>query len=243
MKRAHHILITLLATLIFAGVAMAQVDCADWNTQRFFEAATVQEIEDCLEAGKNPTQQDSNGRDPLYWAVRYGTSASVEVLLRKGAYPLTQYYEVGYRAGHTWAWTPLHFAAEFAMTDTVMLLIDTGEVPVDIRSKRGRGETALHIAVERGAAELVQALMNRGADINLRDRLGSSVAIQPFGRTPLHIAVAGGSLEIVTMLIGAGANINAVEGPWKKVLGTSIPVAYTRFTSQRHIGFPRLSTR
>ena len=185
---------------------MAQVNCADWNTQSYFEAATAQEIERCLEAGKDPNEWDGNGLTPLYWAVRYGTARSVSVLLENDAYAIASY---SYPAA-TQGWTMLHFAAEFTPTDTAMLLIDIGRVPVDIRIA-GLGATALHIAVKRGAAELVRALIDRGADISLRDEIGHS-GTRRYGRTPLHIAAAGGSLEIVTMLIREGANIDEPEG-------------------------------
>lgn len=149
---------------------MAQVNCADWNTQSYFEAATAQDIERCLEAGEDPNEWDRNGLNPLYWAVRYATARSVSVLLENGAEAIVVYSDLAATRG----WTPLHLAAKFAPTDTAMLLIDIGRVPVDIRIGTGLGATALHIAVKRGAAELVRALIDRGADINLRDQIGRS---------------------------------------------------------------------
>ena len=173
MKQTHHIFIALLATLVFAGVAMAQVNCSAWNTQSYFEAATAEDIEGCLEAGKDPNEWDENALNPLYWAVRYGTSESVRVLLENGAIALTDY---SYGApAETRGWTPLHLAAKFATTDTAMLLIDIGGVPVDIRVGTGLGATALHIAVKRGGAELVRALIDQGANINLIDDVRRSV--------------------------------------------------------------------
>ena len=206
MRRTHHIFITLLATLIFAGVAMAQVNCADWNTQSYFEAATIRDIESCLEEGADANERDRYGRNPLYWAVRYGTPEAVSILLQEGAVAMVVYTDLAETRG----WTPLHLAAKFAPTESAMLLIDAG-LPVDIRIGTGLGATALHIAVERGVAELVRSLIDRGADISLRDEIGDS-RTRPSGRTPLHIAAAGGSLEIVRLLIRAGADVSEAEG-------------------------------
>ena len=47
----------------------AQVDCADWNTAIFFEAAEVSDLTRCLQAGANPNAREGDGQTPLHRAV------------------------------------------------------------------------------------------------------------------------------------------------------------------------------
>ena len=63
--------------------------------------------------------------------------------------------------------------------------------------------SALHNAVAGGHAETVGFLIERGADVNLRQERTISDA------TPLHIAANYGYSEIVELLIRHGADVNA----------------------------------
>ena len=63
---------------------------------------------------------------------------------------------------------------------------------------------ALHAAAAGARLELVQLLLDAGADVDRRD--------PDTGRLPLHAAVAGGadeSLDVVRVLLAAGADVNA----------------------------------
>lgn len=69
------------------------------------------------------------------------------------------------------------------------------------------GETALHIAVERGEKELVNHLLQHGADPSVKTRF--------YKHTPLHIAADRGDIEIARRLIAAGADKEArTNGGW-----------------------------
>ena len=61
----------------------------------------------------------------------------------------------------------------------------------EIDKKNQDGDTLLHSAVERGWGELVQLLIEKGADLNATDKLG---------RTPLKIAEDSGNDIIAKML-------------------------------------------
>lgn len=61
-----------------------------------------------------------------------------------------------------------------------------------------RGMSALHIAVRSNSAELVQLLLEYGADTNVRDAGNNA--------TPLHFAANHGSVEVVRVLLSAGAD-------------------------------------
>ena len=59
--------------------------------------------------------------------------------------------------------------------------------------------SAIHLAASEGQHMIISALVERGADVNIRDRWGSS---------PLTDAIRVGSLEVARKLIQSGANLN-----------------------------------
>ncbi len=63
--------------------------------------------------------------------------------------------------------------------------------------------TFLHLAVERGRAKAVDALLAAGADPDTRDKDGD---------TPLHSAVWRNDAKTVTALLAAGADVDAKDG-------------------------------
>ena len=85
------------------------------------------------------------------------------------------------------------------------------EEVTNINIKDNKGETPLHIAVDKGHLEIVKLLVEKGADINAR------VSYPPDGKweggTALHYAIES-DLEIAKFLIekGADANIHDFEG-------------------------------
>lgn len=66
------------------------------------------------------------------------------------------------------------------------------------------GFTPLGLAAFFGQPEVVKALLERGANVNLAANNAQRVA-------PLHSAVAGRQMNIVEMLLQAGADVNAVQ--------------------------------
>lgn len=108
---------------------------------------------------------------------------------------------------------------------------------------RERGVTALHVACESGAIEIVKSLLSRNADVYVRDKEGrtclhgavkrchhgvvkallkSNVAksgnlvnVDDFqGRTPMHVAAEGGDMKMLFRLLHFGAHTDVREKVW-----------------------------
>ena len=67
------------------------------------------------------------------------------------------------------------------------------------------GTTPLHWAVRQDDLELVERLLDAGADVAAANR---------YGITPVHLAAVNGSTAVLTQLLDAGANVNTagIEG-------------------------------
>ncbi len=129
----------------------------------------------------------------LIAAVKTGDRAAVQRMLAAGA-------DVDARdeAGAT----PLMLAAHAGDLPMVQLLLGSG---ADVNASDERGWTALVKAVyntelKRGSAEVVQALIDAGADIE--------VAIG-YGVRPLMLAAGYGESDVVAALLHAGADVLA----------------------------------
>ena len=75
-------------------------------------------------------------------------------------------------------------------------------------------QISLHKAAEKGDIETVKLLIQKGAEINLKNKDGwvyfkiIKNYINIIKQTPLHIAVYNGHIEIVKLLIEKGCDIN-----------------------------------
>ena len=90
----------VLAALLFLPCltppAAAQ-NCQGWNTAKFFETATADEVRVCLSAGRGPNERDRQRLTALHRAARDTSDpAVIEALLDAGANP-----KVSSRAGRT----------------------------------------------------------------------------------------------------------------------------------------------
>ena len=73
-----------------------------------------------------------------------------------------------------YGWTPLHVAAFCDNARATRLLLTHPTVLINARS--AVGETALHVAMARGAERVCTALIQGGADIHARDGMGHNPA-------------------------------------------------------------------
>jgi ankyrin repeat protein len=125
------------------------------------------------------------GTTPLMRAARAGDAAVIRLLLGKGADAKLTTKDgnsagmfaagVGYRDKNTRGSEP------DALASTKIFV----EADFDVRQANSRGETALHGAADRGADTIVQYLVDRGAELNVRSKQGF---------TPLDVAMGKSSL-------------------------------------------------
>ena len=107
---------------------------------------------------------------------------------------------------------PLIDAVRAGDTGTVRALL-AGDAAVD--TPAADGATALHWAVHRDAAELVDLLLTAGADVSIANR---------YGVPPLSLAAENGSAPIIERLLAAGADPNTALPGGETVLMTAARV-------------------
>lgn len=129
--------------------------------------------------------------------------------------------------------TLLNFAAMNKDEDSFLLLLDKSDF--DLNAFSPNKETLLHIAAGWGTPSMIKALVERGANLEPRNKknmtplcyaicsedpekvfclLESGVSVNTFTEellTPLHYATSLESLEIVEMLVKKGADVNALS--------------------------------
>jgi ankyrin repeat protein len=125
------------------------------------------------------------GTTPLMRAARAGDTEAIRLLLERGADPKLTTKDgntalmfaagIGYRDKNT-------RGSERGVLEAVKMLVDAGLDPLGANT---RGETALHGAADRGADTIVQFLVDRGAELNVRSQQGF---------TPLDVAMGKASL-------------------------------------------------
>ena len=194
--------VALLATP--ARAAQATPDCEDWNTQAYFEAATVEAVTACLAAGADPMAgEDYSELTPLHMAAIASTSPEViAVLLAAGS-------DVNARVRGYGA--PLEAALRSETSGEPAVIEALLVAGADPNVRDGNDWTPLHqAAYEAEDADVISALIEAGAALDARTM---DTPHEGGGMTPLHIAVDDGAdgAEPAAMeaLLAAGADVNA----------------------------------
>lgn len=93
-------------------------------------------------------------------------------------------------------WEAIHWACDMDAPKATETLIEFGANP---NAKDNNGDTPLHLICRNGATDMVDVLLNSGANINEK-------SLQE-GMTPLHVAFCADRPEMATLLIAKGANL------------------------------------
>jgi ankyrin repeat protein len=148
-----------------------------------------------LKAGARTDIRDNNEYTPLQDAVWFGQRAAVEQLLRHGADPNAAVEAVD---------LPLLLAIQQGHTEIARSLLASGAK----WDAEAGGWTAIQRAAWRGHADIVSALIDRGAS-----PLTSSSTVAP----TLQVAAGNGQLAVVSMLVKRGVDLNQRWGQWTAV--------------------------
>ncbi|XP_031629054.1 uncharacterized protein LOC116344597 [Contarinia nasturtii] len=209
-------------------------------------------VENLIKHNADVNIVDNNGDDSLYLALKNGFYSIAATLVEHGA-NLSQYKELSKSTvlGCVAAKVDLKFRLVLAKNDihfddwknglemaikqgdakTTELIIN--ECPVDL--SKIKKPYPLHLAASGGFEDVIEVLLNNGADINAEDNYGNqplfwaaysgrdSIAKQLLnhgakintrnknGFTPLHLACHEGKTKVVEVLLENGADINATS--------------------------------
>jgi len=180
------------------------------NTTPLLEASfhgNTQIIKALLEAGADPNLAGPDGETPLMLLARGDNVAAAKLLLDKGANPRARESQREQ--------TALMWAAANNQGPMARLLVERGadvdaKTATDLMTPLVSGEpraqprspggmTALMFASREGCLECVQAMIEKGARIDLAD---------PEGVTPLIWAIWNTRFDVAKYLIEHGANVN-----------------------------------
>eukprot|EP00045_Choanoeca_perplexa_P002901 m.27560 g.27560 ORF g.27560 m.27560 type:complete len:421 (-) comp11758_c0_seq2:376-1638(-) len=156
-------------------------------------------IERALAAGADCNLINMNKRTPLAVATTSSNIQIAELLVSAGADVNVQVdsFDFRTRAGSR---PVLHEAVDSCLFNLFDQLLAAGAA-VNTRSEDGVGATALMMAASSGTADMVNPLIEAGADVSIADESG---------RTALHYATDDDAdYEVYKALLSAGADVNA----------------------------------
>jgi ankyrin repeat protein len=166
------------------------IQLADFAKAAKFDDAS--EVKALLKKGVNPNIVDANGSPMLVLAIREKSSKVIAVLLsdknidvdlsdKNGETPLmmasidgnlllVKTLVIGHKAqlDHI-GWTPLHYACARGQLEVAQFLISNGAI---VDSMSLGNTTPLMMAVQSGNEQLVKLLLDKGADLQLRNSNG-----------------------------------------------------------------------
>lgn len=157
-----------------------------------------------------------DGTPALHWAALHGYIPLAQLLLKKlDISAISRQDSTGQ--------TALHVALEhWEETGTFTIIIALVQHGINLDSQNSAGETALQLAVSKGHEQIVKLLLERKADVTIRDTKGQTV---------LHVATRnwgnGGSTSIAALLLDAGVDIDARNNLGETALHKAVLFAHT----------------
>jgi len=145
--------------------------------------------------------QDNLGKTPLYAAVEHGNTVMIEMLLALNRSDSADPLIVNFQN-----WTVLHAAVhadDLRVLESLTKYITPARVKVMLMSMSKTGRNPLHISAYHSKPEVVQFLMNLGADRTRVDRFGNTAGklAERSGRVDTKMIVDGDTSSFKKMLI------------------------------------------
>ena len=199
--RGHTEIVRYLLCLPEVDVNRRNADDHDTALQEAVFMKRTEVVQLLIDAGADVDTQNNEGRSPLHVACKSGELDIVKMLVEAGA---------GVRATDNQGCTCLMLAAWHGHTDIVRYLVGVPEVELNHQSRAAASSnTALHLAARNKRTDVVQVLIDAGADIDTQNNLRHS---------PLHYACKKGARDIVKMLVRAGAGVRVGDYEAAQVL-------------------------
>jgi ankyrin repeat protein len=171
-------------------------DPAQLERKRVFDAARAGDVDTvrrAFAAGFDPGTTDADGRT-IHQIAKAGRHEAIEILARDLQAGDTHPAQVRQ------AISAILDAANQGRVDELRRLLDAHPDLIDARGGYFQKQTALHNAACGNRHACVRLLLERGADVHIRDF--------PDNAHALHLAAAVADLEMVKMLVEAGSDID-----------------------------------
>ncbi len=150
------------------------------------EAGDLEIVRSLLEVGSRVNERDTYHWTPLMYASAKEMVEVAKLLIEYGA---------DVNARDRIGWTALQAASRNGHDNVARLLLNHG---ADVNAMQQDQWTALHLALFEGSSfETVKALLEKGADVHVRNDLG---------RTPFQMATRIGDRRIMQLLLEFGAH-------------------------------------
>jgi len=181
-------------------------------------------IESSIREGRNISKLDERGYASLHHAAQNNQRQAIELLIAKGG-------DVNVKNSR--GQTPLFHAIAAGHKDVAELLIakgaevnlmnKNGQAPLDLSLSQNRkdivelliAEAAIHTAARLGDVDKVRSYLEKGADVNVKDK---------DGQTALHVAARNKRKDVAELLISRGADLNAKDGDGYTPLSRAIGI-------------------
>uniref|UniRef100_A0A3Q0RY51 KN motif and ankyrin repeat domains 3 n=1 Tax=Amphilophus citrinellus TaxID=61819 RepID=A0A3Q0RY51_AMPCI len=173
---------------------------------------------------------DGNGNTALHYSVSHSNFGVVELLLDTGVCSVDKQNKAGYTAIMLAALSTVKKEDDMAV---VKKLFSQGNVNAKASQA---GQTALMLAVSHGRQEMVRALLECGADVNVQDDEGS---------TALMCASEHGRTEIVKLLLEQpGCDISIVDHDGSNALSIALEASHndTAVLLYAHMNYAKTQT-
>ncbi|XP_055848375.1 alpha-latrotoxin-Lhe1a-like [Episyrphus balteatus] len=182
-----------------------------------------------------------NINNSLFQAVRDGNLTQTKEIVTT--------YGLSYSKAWAMGYVLLRTSTKNKHTEITKFLITCGAKVNNNNKRRKLNDTPLHFAAMNGHKEIVEMLLNKGANIHAKNEYGGT-ALQAAvfrkqsdtiellldrgaivdekkndGSTPLHTAVQRGNMKIIEILIKRGANVNAIANSYRKEGQTPLHLA------------------
>uniref|UniRef100_UPI0037E73765 KN motif and ankyrin repeat domain-containing protein 3 n=1 Tax=Semicossyphus pulcher TaxID=241346 RepID=UPI0037E73765 len=173
---------------------------------------------------------DGNGNTALHYSVSHSNFGVVGLLLDTGVCSVDKQNKAGYTAIMLAALSTVKEEVDMAVVKKLF-----GQGNVNAKASQA-GQTALMLAVSHGRQEMVRALLECGADVNVQDDEGS---------TALMCASEHGRAEIVKLLLEQpGCDISIVDNDGSNALSIALEASHndTAVLLYAHMNYAKTQT-